>query len=77
MPTPPNDNFDLFANDLFGSTALSSDAMAPIGLIRIPMKENPDEPDENAHLYDDPATAAAAASTSSSAGFASPPRCSV
>jgi N12 class adenine-specific DNA methylase/predicted RNA methylase len=52
MPIPPQDNFDLFANDLFGSTALSSDAMAPIGLIRIPMKENPDDADENAHLDD-------------------------
>ncbi|WP_284257613.1 helicase-related protein [Acidocella aquatica] len=56
---PPKDNFDLFANDLFGSTMLSSDAMIPIGLIRIPMKEDPNEPDENAHLYDDPATRAA------------------
>jgi hypothetical protein len=59
MPIPPKDNLDLFANDLFGSTMLSSDAMTPIGLIRIPMKENPDEPDENAHLYDDPAMRAA------------------
>jgi N12 class adenine-specific DNA methylase len=55
MPIPPKDNLDLFANDLFGSTALSSDAMTPIGLIRIPMKEDPSEPDENAHLYDEPA----------------------
>ena len=61
MPIPPKDNFDLFANDLFGSTALSSDAMAPIGLIRIPMKENPDEPDENARLYDAPAAGGAPA----------------
>jgi hypothetical protein len=54
MPLPPKDNLDLFPSDLFGSTALSSDTMALVGLIRIPMKENPGEPDENAHLYDDP-----------------------
>ena len=59
MPLPSKDNLDLFASDLFGSTALSSETMAPVGLIRIPMKEDPDEPDENAHLYDDLATRSA------------------
>ena len=39
----------------------SSEMMAAVGLIRIPMKENSDEPDENGHFYDDPATRSAAA----------------
>ena len=60
MPLPPKDNLDLFSSNLFGSTMPSSETMAAVGLIRIPMKENPDEPDENAHLYDDPATRSAA-----------------
>jgi hypothetical protein len=64
MPIPPKDNLDLFANDLFGSTALTPNGVTPIGLIRIPMKEDPNEPDENAHLYDDAETVAPPAKTS-------------
>jgi N12 class adenine-specific DNA methylase len=59
MSTPPHDNDGLFMSDLFGSTSLGSNGIVPVGLIRIPMKENPDEPDENAQLYDDPPSRAA------------------
>lgn len=43
MSNPMHNELSQFSYDLFGSTALNSDMLAPIGLIRIPMKENSDE----------------------------------
>jgi predicted RNA methylase len=47
---PLSNEFNQFALDLFGNTSLSSDALAPSGLIRIPMKEDVGATDVNAAL---------------------------
>ncbi len=48
---PLSNELNQFALDLFGNTALSSNALAPSGLIRIPMKEEAAETDENTALH--------------------------
>ena len=56
MPAPLNSNLFSLTDDLFASTALNSAGLTPIGLIRIPMKEDP-VPDGESHMDSDAAGA--------------------
>ena len=64
MTNPMRNELSQFTYDLFGSTAVSSDLLAPIGLIRIPMKESAEESESTPDIYNPiPAAKKAAAVT--------------